>query len=103
MWFPGLVRWISAAEPDWDAIYAERLPQVSQTFPLSPRGQPRSRRPHLADLREGLAGAARYRRDIAGFATWLMSIARNVTTDHFRAARRDVPLEDAAGHARRVA
>ena len=26
---PGrLARWVSAAEPDWDAIYAEQLPRV---------------------------------------------------------------------------
>jgi hypothetical protein len=26
---PGrLARWISAAEPDWDAVYAEHLPRV---------------------------------------------------------------------------
>ena len=38
---------------------------------------------------------ARYRRDIAGFSTWLISIARNVATDHFRAQRAHVPLEAA--------
>jgi RNA polymerase sigma-70 factor (ECF subfamily) len=38
----------------------------------------------------------RYRRDVAGFGTWLMTIARNVAIDHFRVARRDVPLEEAA-------
>ena len=30
---PGrLARWVSAAEPDWDAIYAEQLPRVYNFF-----------------------------------------------------------------------
>ena len=30
---PGrLVRWLSAAEPDWDAVYADQLPRVYNFF-----------------------------------------------------------------------
>ena len=36
------------------------------------------------------------RSDIASFNTWLLSIARNVGTDHLRARRRVVPLDEAA-------
>src|SRR5262249_43642310 len=36
-----------------------------------------------------------YRRDIAGFATWLLAIARNVAADHVRARRVHAPLEEA--------
>jgi RNA polymerase sigma-70 factor (ECF subfamily) len=38
---------------------------------------------------------ARYRRDLAAFSTWLLSIARNVATDHLRAQRPHLPLEAA--------
>jgi RNA polymerase sigma-70 factor (ECF subfamily) len=38
----------------------------------------------------------RYRRDLAGFSTWLLVIARNVAADHVRARRPHLPL-DAAG------
>ena len=38
----------------------------------------------------------RYRRDVAGFATWLLVIARNVAIDHLRARRSHLPLEAAA-------
>ena len=38
---------------------------------------------------------ARYRRDLAGFSAWLLSIARNVATDHLRAQRPHLPLEAA--------
>jgi RNA polymerase sigma-70 factor (ECF subfamily) len=35
----------------------------------------------------------RYRHDLAGFATWLLSIARNVAIDHLRAQREHVPID----------
>jgi RNA polymerase sigma-70 factor (ECF subfamily) len=39
----------------------------------------------------------RYRRDVAGFTTWLLTIARNVAADHFRTHRDFVGLDRAAG------
>ena len=38
----------------------------------------------------------RYRRDLAGFSTWLLTIARNVAIDHLRARQRHEPLDVAA-------
>jgi RNA polymerase sigma-70 factor (ECF subfamily) len=38
----------------------------------------------------------RYRRDLAGFSTWLLTIARNVAIDHLRARQRHEPLDAAA-------
>jgi RNA polymerase sigma-70 factor (ECF subfamily) len=93
---PGrLVRWITAAEPDWDAVYAEQLPRVYNFF--------RYRFGPSADVEDLTAktfekawrARHRYRRDIAGFSTWLLSIARNVATDHVRARRVDLPLDAA--------
>jgi RNA polymerase sigma-70 factor (ECF subfamily) len=37
----------------------------------------------------------RYRRDLAGFGTWLFRIARNVGVDHLRSQRLHLPLEAA--------
>lgn len=97
---PGrLVQWISGAEPDWDAIYAEQLPRVYNFFRYRI-----GNRPDVEDLtsltfEKAWRARHRYRRDIAGFTTWLLTIARNVATDHYRAARHDAPLEDAAGRA----
>jgi RNA polymerase sigma factor (sigma-70 family) len=50
-------------------------------------------RPFLGE--KAWAARARYRRDLAGFSTWLISIARNVATDHLRAQRPHLPLEAA--------
>jgi RNA polymerase sigma-70 factor (ECF subfamily) len=88
------VRWISTAEVDWDAAYAEQLPRVYNFF--------RYRLGNSADVEDltsrtfekAWRARHRYRRDVAGFSTWLLSIARNVAIDHARAHRPLVPLED---------
>lgn len=96
---PGrLVRWISAAEPDWDSIYAEQLPRVYNFFRYRLGDRPEVEDLTSLTFEKAWRARHRYRRDIAGFTTWLLTIARNVATDHFRSARRLVPLEDAAGH-----
>ncbi|HZM58629.1 MAG TPA: sigma-70 family RNA polymerase sigma factor [Vicinamibacterales bacterium] len=93
---PGrLAQWISAAEPDWEAVYAEQLPRVYNFF--------RYRFGNTADIEDLTArtfekawrARHRYRRDVASFSTWIMSIARNVGTDHLRARRPWVPLDEA--------
>ena len=90
-----LAQWISAAEPDWEAVYAEQLPRVYNFF--------RYRFGNTADIEDLTArtfekawrARHRYRRDVASFNTWIMSIARNVGTDHLRARRPWVPLDEA--------
>jgi RNA polymerase sigma-70 factor (ECF subfamily) len=91
-----LIRWVSAAEPDWDAVFAEQLPRVYNFF--------RYRFGNSADVEDLTAttfekawkARHRYRRDIAGFTTWLLTIARNVATDYVRVRRVHAPLDDAA-------
>lgn len=95
---PEGVLWSDAAtEPDWEAVYRAQLPRIYNYF-----------RYRLADetLAEDLTSRTfekawrarhRYRRDIAGFGTWLLAIARNVAVDHFRSRREYGELEQAAG------
>jgi RNA polymerase sigma-70 factor, ECF subfamily len=90
-----LARWV-AAEPDWEHVYAEQLPRVLNFF--------RYRVGDTADVEDltvrtfEKAWRARhgYRRDVAGFSTWLLTIARNVAIDHVRARQRHQPLDVAA-------
>ena len=90
-----LASWI-AAEPDWDQVYAEALPRVLNFF--------RYRLGDTADVEDLTArtfekawrARHRYRRDLAGFTTWLLTIARNVAIDHLRARQRHEPLDVAA-------
>jgi len=41
------------------------------------------------------AGREQYRRDLAGFSTWLFKIAQNLIVDHFRSRRNQVSIDDA--------
>ena len=90
-----LTSWI-AAEPDWDEVYADQLPRVLNFF--------RYRLGDTAEVEDLTArtfekawrARHRYRRDAAGFATWLLTIARNVAIDHLRARQRHEPLDVAA-------
>ena len=87
-----LARWV-AAEPDWDQVYAEQLPRVLNFFQY--------RLGHTADAEDLTArtfekawrARHRYRRDLGGFATWLLTIARHVAIDHLRARQRYEPLD----------
>jgi len=90
-----LASWITT-EPDWDQVYAEQLPRVLNFF--------RYRLGDTADVEDLTArtfekawrARHRYRRDLAGFSTWLLTIARHVAIDYLRARQRYEPLEAAA-------
>ena len=90
-----LAGWITA-EPDWDRIYAEELPRVLNFF--------RYRLGPAADVEDLTArtfekawrARHRYRRDLSGFSTWLLTIARNVAIDHLRARQRYEPVDTAS-------
>ena len=89
-----LASWITT-EPDWDQVYAEELPRVLNFF--------RYRLPNPADAEDLTArtfekawhARHRYRRDLAGFSTWLLTIARHVAIDYVRARQRHEPLDAA--------
>ena len=90
-------RWVTTADPDWDAVYTEQLPRVYNFF--------RYRIGDHADVEDltsltfekAWRARHRYRRDLAGFTIWLLTIARNVAVDYFRRAGREAPLEAAGG------
>src|SRR5918999_5159807 len=89
-----LASWV-AAEPDWEQVYAEQLPRVLNFF--------RYRLGDTADAEDLTArtfekawrARDRYRRDVAGFSTWLLTIARNVAIDYLRAHHVHEPLDAA--------
>ena len=90
-----------AAQPvsrdlDWNSVYRDQLPRLYNYF--------RFRTGRNADIEDLTArtfekawkARDRYRQDLAGFSTWLFGIARNVATDHLRAAHPHLPLDAAA-------
>jgi RNA polymerase sigma-70 factor (ECF subfamily) len=86
---------LTAAEPDWDAVYTEQLPRVYNFFRYRLANDAVAEDLTSRTFEKAWAARARYRRDLAGFSTWLLSIARNVATDHLRAHRPHLPLEAA--------
>jgi RNA polymerase sigma-70 factor (ECF subfamily) len=85
----------SVTEPDWDAVYAEQLPRVFNYFLYRVRNVAAAEDLTSQTFEKAWRSRTSYRRDVAGVATWLLAIARNVAIDHGRARREHAPLEDA--------
>jgi RNA polymerase sigma-70 factor (ECF subfamily) len=86
---------VATSEPDWDAVYTEQLPRVFNFFRYRLGNEAHAEDLTSRTFEKAWSARARYRRDLAGFSTWLLSIARNVATDHLRAQRPHLPLEAA--------
>jgi len=86
---------VAAAEPNWDAVFTEQLPRVYNFFRYRLGNEAHAEDLTSRTFEKAWLARARYRRDLAGFSTWLISIARNVATDHLRAQRPHLPLEAA--------
>lgn len=90
-----LARWV-AAEPDWEQVYAEQLPRVFNFFRYRLGDTAEAEDLTARTFEKAWRARHRYRRDVAGFSTWLLTIARNVAIDHLRARQQLEPLEAAA-------
>lgn len=84
-----------AREEDWDALYAEQLPRVYNFFRYRLGNDALAEDLTSRTFEKAWQARARYRRDLAGFGTWLLVIARNVATDYYRSRRVHAPLEHA--------
>ncbi len=84
-----------AREADWDALYADQLPHVYNYFRYRVGSGPVAEDLTSQTFEKAWVARHRYRRDLAAFSTWLMTIARNVATDHWRRHRDHAPLEAA--------
>lgn len=72
---------------DWEAIYAEQLPKVYNFFRYRVNDDTLAQDMTANTFEKAWRARDRYRSDVAGFSTWLFSIARNVANDHFRQAQ----------------
>jgi RNA polymerase sigma-70 factor (ECF subfamily) len=94
--FGRLTAWAAPArEADWDALFAEELPRVYNFFRYRVGSGAVAEDLTSATFVKAWIARHRYRRDLSAFRTWLMVIARNVATDHFRRRRDHAPLEAA--------
>lgn len=85
----------ASREVDWDRVYAEQLPRVYNFFRFRIVNRSDAEDLTSRTFEKAWEARARYRHHVAGFSTWLFTIARNVATDHLRAARSHLPLEAA--------
>jgi RNA polymerase sigma-70 factor (ECF subfamily) len=83
-----------AEELDWDAVYADQAPRVFNYF--------RFRLGREADVEDltsrtferAWRSRTQYKRDLAGFSTWLFKIAQNVRIDFLKSNRgQHVPID----------
>jgi RNA polymerase sigma-70 factor (ECF subfamily) len=96
-----VLKWVGWASPakeaDWDALFHEQLPRVYNYFRYRLGSAQEAEDLTSVTFEKAWRARGRYRRDLASFATWLFTIARNVAADHYRRQRPHAPLEAAAG------
>jgi RNA polymerase sigma-70 factor (ECF subfamily) len=86
---------IAGAAIDWKTVYAEQLPRVYNYFRFRVGRQADIEDLTARTFEKAWKARNRYRRDLAGFSTWLFEIARNVATDYLRSSRSHLPLDAA--------
>jgi RNA polymerase sigma-70 factor, ECF subfamily len=86
----------AAGELDWDALYADQAPRVYNYFRFRLGGGADVEDLTARTFEKAWRSRARYRRDLAGFSTWLFKIAHNVALDHQYARRDHLPIDAAA-------
>jgi len=85
----------AAREQDWDALYAQQLPRVYNFFRYRVGDGAIAEDLTSLTFEKAWIARHRYRRDRAGFCTWLLTIARNVAVDHARARRPHASIDEA--------
>lgn len=92
-----LLNWVTPArDVDWDALYADQLPRVYNYFRFRIGDGPEAEDLTSITFEKAWRARHRYRSDLAGFSTWMITIARRVAIDHWRARRHHVSLDEAA-------
>ncbi len=84
-----------ARDEDWDALYAQQLPRVYNFFRFRVGDGAVAEDLTSLTFEKAWVARRRYRRDLAGFGTWLLTIARNVAVDHYRSRKPHVALHEA--------
>lgn len=83
----------AASETDWEALYRTELPKIYNYFRYRFGNDALAEDLAASTFEKAWRARNRYRRDLAGFSTWLHAIARNVGIDHTRAHRHEISLD----------
>lgn len=86
---------LPTTEVNWEAVYAEQLPRIYNYFRFRLGREIDVEELTSATFEKAWRARQRYRRDLAGFSTWLFSIAQNTAIDYLRTRREHLPLEAA--------
>lgn len=88
--------WHARSETDtvaWNAVYTRELPRIYNYFRYRFGDNAVAEDLTSTTFEKAWRARERYRRDLAAFSTWLLTIARNVATDHLRRAHTEIPLD----------
>ncbi len=83
-------------DPDWEDVFKEQLPRVYNFLRYRLGNEAVAEDLTSRTFEKAWRERSRYRHDIAGFSTWLLSIARHVAVDYHRTAHPHSSLEEAA-------
>jgi RNA polymerase sigma-70 factor (ECF subfamily) len=78
---------------DWNAVYRRELPRVYNYFRYRLGDDAAAEDLTSATFEKAWRKRDSYRRELAAFSTWLLTIARNVATDHLRARHTSLALD----------
>jgi DNA-directed RNA polymerase specialized sigma24 family protein len=92
-----LLPWVGAHEADWDAIYREQLPRVYNFFRYRVGRTADAEDLTAATFEKAWRARHRYRRDLAGFTTWLLIGCRRCSRSCPRASRNSSHSSTAPG------
>ena len=85
--------WSTTADLDWDAIYANQAPRVYNYFRFRLGSNVDVEDLTSRTFEKAWRSRHRYRRDLAGFSTWLFKIAHNIGLDYLRSRRNHLPID----------
>lgn len=88
----------TAAALDWAAVYEVEMPRVLNFFRYRVREHAVAEDLTAQTFEKAWTRRERYEEQ-GKFSAWLMTIARNVATDHYRTSRPHLPIDAAAGRA----
>lgn len=83
----------TAGAVDWDSVYAELLPRVYNYFRFRLGRDAEAEDLTSRTFEKAWRARERYRRDLSGYSTWMLRIARNLCIDHLRSQRGHVPID----------
>lgn len=86
---------LSITEVDWEAVFAEQLPRIYNYFRFRLGCEADVEELTSATFEKAWRARDHYRRDVAGFSTWLYSIAHHAAIDYLRTHRQHLPLQAA--------